>query len=102
MHRRIPILAAILLAFVSTGALAQMQPMTQEQQEEMQQQQQACGNDVYTLCNDAIPDRDRITACLKKHWKDISADCKSTMENNGKHRGGRKRRATGADEQSSH
>jgi hypothetical protein len=91
MLRRVSILAAPLLAVIATGALAQTQPMTPEQQEEMQQQQQACGNDVYTLCNDAIPDRDRITACLKKHWKDVSADCKSTMENHGRHRGRRKR-----------
>lgn len=94
MHRRVLILAATLLALVATGALAQMQPMTQEQQEEMQQQQMACGNDVYTLCNDAIPDRDRISACLKKHWKDVSADCKSTMGSYGKHRGRRKRGTT--------
>jgi hypothetical protein len=98
MHRRVSILVAILLAFVAAGARAQTQPMTQEQQEEMQQQQQACGNDVYTLCNDAIPDRDRITACLKKHWKDVSADCKSTMENHGKHRGRRKRGTAGSEQ----
>jgi hypothetical protein len=94
MHRRVLIIAATLLAAAATGARAQTQPMTPEQQEEMQQQQMACGNDVYTLCNDAIPDRDRITACLKKHWKDVSADCKSTMKNFGKHR--RKRGTTGA------
>ncbi len=94
MHRRVLILAATLLAFAATGALAQMQPTTQEQQDEMQQQQMACGNDVYTLCSDAIPDRDLITACLKKHWKDVSADCKSTMGKYGKHRGARKRGTT--------
>jgi hypothetical protein len=95
MLRRVFILAATLLAVAATGARAQMQPTTQEQQEEMQQQQQACGNDVYTLCNDAIPDRTRITACLKKHWIDVSDDCKATMENYGKHRG-RKRGTTGS------
>jgi hypothetical protein len=97
MQRRIPITAAILLGFASTSAYAQIQPqpMTPEQRQEMQQQQMACGNDVYTLCGEAIPDRDRITACLKKHWKDVSADCKSTMENYGKHRG-RKRGTTGS------
>jgi hypothetical protein len=96
MQGRFPITAAMLLAFVATGALAQTppKPMTPEQQQEMQQQQQACGNDVYTLCGEAIPDRDRITACLKKKWKDVSADCKSTMENYGKHR--HKRGTTGS------
>jgi hypothetical protein len=75
------ILAALTVAVVSTTAMA-------EDAAQMQIEQQACENDVYTLCNDAVPDRDRITACLKRHWSKISRECRTVMRNHGRrHRG---------------
>jgi hypothetical protein len=73
MKRFIPILAALTLAFVATTAMAQDDPAR------MQEQQQACETDVYTFCNDAMPDHDRIAACLRKHWSQISQACRRVM-----------------------
>jgi len=41
--------------------------------------QQACGNDVYALCQKAVPDRNRITACMQKHLKQVSEPCRRFM-----------------------
>jgi Cysteine rich repeat len=41
--------------------------------------QQACGNDVYALCQQAVPDHKRITACLQRRFKQVSAPCRRFM-----------------------
>jgi hypothetical protein len=41
--------------------------------------QQACGNDVYALCQQAVPDQKRITACMQRHFKQVSAPCRRFM-----------------------
>ena len=46
--------------------------------------QQACGNDAFSLCGDAIPDRGRIEACLRRNYSRVSAGCKSYMASFGK------------------
>jgi len=76
-----PILAACALAVLATMALADNYSDQMQNSEEMQKEQQACGNDVYTYCGEAIPDQDRIATCLKKHWSDISEECRTTMKN---------------------
>jgi len=48
--------------------------------------QQACGNDVFTLCGSAIPDRVRIAACLHKNYRHVSKPCRHFMANYGKHK----------------
>lgn len=63
-----PILAALILAFVSSQAVAQSQA-----------DQEACEGDVYDLCADNIPDQDEIVACLRKHWKKVSKECRHVM-----------------------
>jgi hypothetical protein len=73
MKHHILILAALTVAVVSTTAMAQDDPAR------MQEEQQACETDVYALCDDAIPDRDRIAACLRKHWSEISRECRRVM-----------------------
>lgn len=65
------------LVFASIAAAAAQQPDPQQ----MQDEQQACEADVYTLCGEAIPDVDRITACLRAHWKDVSKACRKVMAN---------------------
>jgi hypothetical protein len=64
--------AVLMVAFVSTTAMAQ-------DSGRMQAEQQACETDVYTYCNDYIPDHDRIAACLRKHWSQISRECRKIM-----------------------
>lgn len=52
--------------------------------------QQACGNDAFSLCGDAIPDRGRIEACLRRNYSRVSKDCKAYMASYGKsHRAAR-------------
>jgi hypothetical protein len=38
-------------------------------------QQAACYDDVMRLCADAVPDVDRVTACMKDKRKLVSAPC---------------------------
>ena len=55
--------------------------------------QQACGNDAFSLCGDAIPDRGRIEACLRRNYSRVSKDCKAYMASYGKsHRAARSAR----------
>jgi hypothetical protein len=61
-------LAAVLFAFVPASALAQSQ-----------EEQQACMNDAFTICGNAIPDRDRVAACLAQNINRISAPCRMVM-----------------------
>lgn len=44
-----------------------------------QEDQQACEPDVYRLCNDYVPDVDRIVACLNAHKRSLSPACRAVM-----------------------
>lgn len=80
MKIAVSLIPALMLAFVSTAAIADSP--------DMQAEQQACEADVYTYCSDAIPDHDRIAACLKKNWRKISPACRKTMRNHKRKRHG--------------
>lgn len=69
-------LFGISLLFAAATAAAQQTDL-----QRMQDGQQACEADVYALCGEAIPDVDRITACLRAHWKDVSQACRKVMAN---------------------
>lgn len=77
MKTYLAIPAAMITAFFFTTAIAQ------EQDEQM-----ACQNDVFALCGEAIPDRDRITTCLRKRWSEVSHECRSVLANYGRRHGG--------------
>jgi hypothetical protein len=49
--------------------------------------QQACGNDAFALCGDAIPDRGRIEACLRRNYSRVSKSCRTYMASYGKSHG---------------
>ena len=70
MKHMLPILAALMLAFVSGPAIAQSQA-----------DQEACEGDVYDLCADKIPDEDEILACLRKQWSKVSKQCRHVISN---------------------
>ena len=61
-------LALALVVFIPASALAQGQDA-----------QQACMNDAFSVCGDAIPDRDRVAACLARNINRISAPCRTVM-----------------------
>jgi hypothetical protein len=46
---------------------------------ETQEEQQACTNDAFQFCQDAIPDRDRVFACLAQKRHVISPPCQAVM-----------------------
>ena len=59
--------------------------------------QQACGNDVFTMCQQDIPDQGRITACLRKNYSHVSSPCRAFMAASAKEmRHGPRRETTGS------
>lgn len=72
----LPALALLAVALVCAPAQAQT-PADQAGQ-------QACGNDAFSLCGDAIPDRGRIEACLRRNYSRVSKDCKAYMASYGR------------------
>jgi hypothetical protein len=56
----------------------------QAQSDAEQAGQQACGNDVFSLCGDAIPDRGRIEACLRRNFNRVSGTCRHFMASYGR------------------
>jgi hypothetical protein len=83
MKTCITMLIVPLTAVWATTADAQTRPNGQPDQD-MQAEQQACEADVYALCGEFIPDADRITACLRSHWKDVSQSCRAVMASYGR------------------
>jgi hypothetical protein len=47
------------------------------------EQRRACTPDVYRLCAGEIPNVKAITACLMRQKGNLSAACRSAMEQNG-------------------
>ncbi|HEY2135410.1 MAG TPA: hypothetical protein VGH49_05950 [Xanthobacteraceae bacterium] len=41
--------------------------------------EQACRDDAFRLCNDFIPDRDKVGACLRKKSRSLSKDCRTVV-----------------------
>jgi hypothetical protein len=41
--------------------------------------EQACRDDAFRLCNDFIPDRDKVGACLRKKARSLSKDCRTVV-----------------------
>src|SRR5580658_6489859 len=44
------------------------------------EQQQMCTGDAMRLCGEYIPDVDRITACMVRHYDSLSDGCRSVFE----------------------
>ena len=65
-------------------ALALLCAPAQAQSAAEQAGQQACGNDVFAMCGDAIPDRSRIEACLRRNYSRVSATCRHFMASYGR------------------
>jgi len=51
--------------------------------------QQACGNDVFAICQQAIPDQSRIAACLRANFSRVSPACRAYMASYGRHKSAR-------------
>jgi hypothetical protein len=54
--------------------------------------EQACTPDVMRLCQDFVPDRDRIVGCLKAKRRQLSSECRAVFSGTGKGKGKRRHR----------
>lgn len=61
-------LAAAFLALTPVAAMAASQ-----------EEEQACMNDAFNVCGHAIPDRDRVGACLYQNISRISPACRTVL-----------------------
>ena len=43
-------------------------------------EQNACMGDAFNICGHAIPDRDRVAACLAQNMNRISFACRTVMQ----------------------
>ena len=41
--------------------------------------EQACRDDAFRLCNDFIPDRNKVGACLRSKVRALSRDCRTVI-----------------------
>ena len=64
------LLGAALVATLSTSAMAATHNVTLRDR-----QQAACANDAQTLCASAMPDVDKVTACMKDKRAQVSKEC---------------------------
>jgi hypothetical protein len=62
-------LALVVLTTASFGAVAAETP----------EEQQACQQDAFNVCGEAIPDRTRVAICLRKNIARISPACRTVM-----------------------
>ena len=70
--------ATILSLAVPAVASAKVKNQTMRQVQE-----QACYNDAMTLCKDAVPDEDKITACMASKRKQLSPLCGKIFDEGG-------------------
>lgn len=45
-----------------------------------QQEQNACFNDAQRLCPEAIPDRQKVAACLSRNRSRLSRPCRTALD----------------------
>jgi hypothetical protein len=54
--------------------------------------EQACRDDAFKFCNNEIPDRTKVGACLRKHARSLSKDCRTVVTGGGGSRKSTKKR----------
>ncbi len=69
-------LAAVLFSF-SAGAVA---ARDLSQRDYSNDEQTLCQPDVFRLCNDAVPDEDRIIACMRARRTQLSPECRKVFD----------------------
>jgi hypothetical protein len=85
MNRYRALLAASLTALVAvSGAHAASQD----------EQEKACRGDAMHFCSAEIPNKDKITACMKQHVSELSPACQAMFKHGGHTSGGAASSAT--------
>src|SRR5262245_9949871 len=72
---------ALGMALAVGGIVAQSAAFAQEYRGTMEQQM-ACTPDVWRLCSDQIPDRNRTVACLQQNPPQLSSACRAVFQSN--------------------
>jgi hypothetical protein len=62
------------------GAMSVVAPASSQEYRGTMEQQMACTPDVWRLCGDAIPDVNRIVACLRQNKPQLSGGCRAVFE----------------------
>lgn len=75
-HRIFRVFALIGLA----ATLAHGSSATAQEHRGTMEQQMACTPDVFRLCGGAIPDENRIVACLQANTPQLSAPCRAVFD----------------------
>ncbi len=75
-------LQRVFLSFaIAIGGVAAFGTVASAQQNRgTMDQQMACTPDVWRLCGDAIPDVDRIVACLRSNGPQLSPGCRAVFD----------------------
>ncbi len=76
---RVPQMVFMMSAVVACGAVS---PVAAQDERGTSEQQMACTPDVWRLCSDQIPDRDRIVSCLRQNTPQLSGACRAVFESN--------------------
>ncbi len=71
--------AGMLLTLVTFGALPAAAQGTINPE-------QACKDDAFRLCNEYIPDREKVGACLRHNARSLSRDCRTVVLGGGERR----------------
>jgi hypothetical protein len=45
----------------------------------------ACTPDAMQFCSDFVPDVPKVTACMQRHYRQLSRDCRVAMANEHRH-----------------
>jgi hypothetical protein len=77
--RKRRILGMFALVGVAAAIMGGTSVLAQEHRGTMEQQM-ACTPDVFRLCGAAIPDENRIVACLQANTPQLSAPCRAVFE----------------------
>jgi hypothetical protein len=64
---------AVLLAFIAVGSHVTFA-------ESQDDEGKACRRDAFRLCSSEIPNKDKIEACMKQHYDQLSPPCKKAFE----------------------
>ena len=70
---------SIRVALAAAVALIAVCSVSQIARAETPEERQACTDDAFQHCNDAIPDRDRVYHCLLKKVNLISPACRKVI-----------------------
>jgi hypothetical protein len=74
---------AVLLALISTGSSVAFAASSDEDRDK------ACRHDAFRLCSADIPNRDKIEACMKEHYDQLSPPCKKMFQSSSSNNDGK-------------